>query len=174
VSDPGAPVPLPEALEHCTRTFMYSREAFLVDEMLRVDPQAGEIEAIMETVRPLPVSRFQVGDPRVHPRHVAAADLILLTTSLGAAHAYFLHGCRWDEGWVGFGNRIHRADFRRLATIGSPLRLHSKEIRLRRGPKRLVIRYEFHFWQGDALVYFGDHSAMFVKDRVLDASGGEP
>jgi hypothetical protein len=79
-------------------------------------------------------------------------------------HAWFFHGCRWDEGWTGFGNRIHRADFKKLALIGPPLRLESRETRARTGARRVVLRFEFRFWQGDGLVYFGDQSAMFVRD----------
>lgn len=154
-------------LERFLSTFLYSSEAFLVDEVLRVDPLRREIEARMDTTRPLPVTRFQAGDPSQHPRHVSAPDLVLLTGNLGCLHAYFLHGCRWEEGWVGFGNRIHRADFRSLVTIGPPLRLHSKETKTREGTKRVVLRYEFRFWQEERLVYFGDQSAIFVKGRAL-------
>jgi hypothetical protein len=160
--------PSAEEIERFVSTFLYSREAFLVDEILAIEN--GEIHARMETTRLLPVARFQVGDPRVHPRHVSAPDTVLLTGILGCLHAYFLHGCRWDEGWVGFGNRIHRADFRRLVTIGPPLLLHSKETRVRQGPKRVVLRYEFRFEQSGELAYFGDQSAMFVKDRSLAAA----
>ncbi|HYB90606.1 MAG TPA: hypothetical protein VEC38_06140 [Candidatus Binataceae bacterium] len=156
-------------LERFVSTYIYSSEAFLVDEVLRVDPVHREIEARMDTTRLLPVARYQLGDPDIHPRHVSGPDLVLVSGNLGGLHAYFLHGCRWDEGWVGFGNRIHRADFRSLVTIGPPLRLHSKETRAREGPKRVVLRYEFRFWQEDRLVYFGDQSAIFVKDRAFEA-----
>jgi len=157
-------------LERFVATFLYSADAFLVDEVLRLDAERGEVEARMDTTRTLPVTRFQVGDPRTHPRHVSAPDLVLLTGNLGCLHAYFLHGCRWEEGWVGFGNRIHRADFRSLVTVGPPLLLHSKEMRVRRGAKRVVLRYEFRFQQEGRLVYFGDQSAIFVKDRALGAA----
>lgn len=156
-------------LERFVSTFLYSREAFLIDEVLRIDAETGEVEARMDTTRPLPVARFQVGDPAVHPRHVSAPDLVLVTGNLGCLSAYFLHGVRWDEGWVGFGNRIHRADFRRLVTIGPPLELHSRETRVRVGPRRVVLRYEFRFTQQGELAYYGDQSAMFVKDRLLAA-----
>jgi len=162
-------VPSPQELERFVSTFLYSREAFLVDELVRVDREAGEIDARMQTTRDLPIGRFQVGDPLAHPRHVSAPDLVLLTGNLGCLHAYFLHGCRWEEGWVGFGNRIHRADFRRLVTIGPPLELHSKETRVREGSKRVVLRYEFRFLQDGELAYYGDQSAIFVKDRALGA-----
>jgi hypothetical protein len=161
--------PSPTELERFVSTFLYSRESFLIDEVLRVEPATGELEARMDTTRPLPVARFQVGDPAVHPRHVSAPDLVLVTGNLGCLSAYFLHGVHWDEGWVGFGNRIHRADFRRLVTIGPPLELHSRETRVRVGVRRIVIRYEFRFTQQGELTYYGDQSAMFVKDRVLVA-----
>ena len=61
------------------------------------------------------------------------------------------------------------ADFRRLVTIGPPLRLQSKETRVREGPKRVMLRYEFRFWQDGEIAYFGDQSAMFVKSRPLGA-----
>ena len=77
----------------------------------------------------------------------------MVTGSLGCVHAWFFHGCRWDEGWAGFGNRIHRADFKQLALIGPPLRFDSRETKTRVGAERVVIRFEFEFWQDDALVY---------------------
>ncbi len=156
-------------LDRFVSTFPYSSEAFLVDEVLRVDHEQREIDASMDTRRPLPVARYQVGPPDVHPRHVSGPDLVLLTGNLGCLHAYFMHSCRWEEGWVGFGNRIHRADFRSLVTIGPPLRLYSKETRVREGPKRVVLRFEFRFQQEDRLVYFGDQSAIFVKGRAFES-----
>src|SRR6516225_5058470 len=135
-------------------TFLYSSEAFLVDEVTSVDREQGVVEARMDTTRALPVSRFQTGDALVHPRHVSAPYLLLLTGNLGCLPAYFLHQCRWDEGWVGFGNRIHRADFKRRVTIVPPLLLHSRETRVRQGPKRVVLRYEFRFRQEGELAYF--------------------
>jgi hypothetical protein len=159
--------PSKDEIERFLATFLYSSEAFLVDEVTNLDREQGIVEARMDTTRPLPVSCFQTGDPLRHPRHVSAPDLLLLTGNLGCLHAYFLHGCYWDEGWVGFGNRIHRADFRRLVAIGPPLVLHSRETRARRGPKRVVLRYEFRFSQEGQLAYFGDQSAMFVKGVKL-------
>ena len=156
-------------LERFLASFLYSREAFLVDEVVRMDAEARTIEARMDTTRALPIARHQRGDPAVHPRHVSAPELVLVTGNLGCLHAYFFHGCRWEEGWVGFGNRIHRADFRSLVTLGPPLVLRSKETRTRVQPKRVVIRYEFEFFQQERLVYYGDQSAIFLKGRPLAA-----
>ena len=58
------------------------------------------------------------------------------------------------------------------AAFGPPLRLESLETRTRVGPKRIVIRCEFHFWQAETLVYFGDQTAMFLKDPSLGGDGG--
>lgn len=156
----------PAEMRRFLATFMYAREAFLVDEVLRLDRAAREIEARMDTTRPLPFAALQRTDA-LHPAHVAGAELLMATGSLGCMHAWFFHGCRWDEGWRGFGNRIHRADFRRIARLGPPLALRSRETRTRVGPRRVVLRVEFHFEQEGALVYRGDQSAMFVKDRPL-------
>ena len=129
---------------------------------MSVDRDALTISAVMDTTRHLPFARLQRADPDVHPAHVTAAEMIMLTANLGSLHGWFFHGLRWDEGWAGFGNRIHRADFKALATIGPPMRLESKETKTRVGPKRVVSRYEFRFWQGETLVYKSEQSAIFV------------
>ena len=150
-------------------SFLYDEETFLVDEIVTLDRENNVIEARLDTTRNLPLSAAQRIGPQ-HPAHVSAAELLMVTGSLGCLHAWFFHGCRWDEGWSGFGNRIHRADFKNLAAIGPPLRLMSAETRTRVGKQRVVIRYAFHFWQGDTLVYYGDQTAMFFKDKSLAQS----
>ena len=134
--------------------------------MTSLDREAREIEAVFDTGRALPLADLQRVDAE-HPGHVAGPELVMATGSLGCMHAWFFHGCRWDEGWVGFGNRIHRADFKSLARRGPELRMHSRETRARAGSVRVLIRYEFHFRQEDRLVYYGDQTAMFVRGRGL-------
>jgi len=160
----------PEELQHFLDTFLYTEEAFLLDEITAVDHEARRIEALMETTRPLPFARCQRVD-ELHPAHVSGAELLMLTGSLGCLHAWLFHGCRWDEDWAGFGNRIHRADFKRLARIGPPVELLSHETKTRVGPTRIVARFEFEFRQEGELVYVGDQSAMFVKGRPLGDAG---
>jgi hypothetical protein len=156
----------PEELQRFLDTFLYTEEAVLVDELVRVDADKGEIEAILDTTRPLPFAAAQrVSD--LHPAHVSGAELIMATGALGCLHAWLFHGCHWDEGWAGFGNRIHRADFKRLATLGPPITLRSTETKTRVGASRVVIRYAFEFRQAGELVYVGDQSAMFVKGKAL-------
>jgi hypothetical protein len=163
---PVAGPPAQDELRRFIDTFIYDERGFLVDEVTLLDSEQGLVEATMDTRRPLPITALQKTDEQ-HPAHVSAPELLILTGNLGCLHAWFFHGCRWDEGWVGFGNRIHRADFKWLARIGPPLRLESKETRSRVGPQRVVLRYEFRFWQEDKLVYYGDQSAIFVKDKPL-------
>jgi hypothetical protein len=157
----------PGSFQHFLETFMYREEAFLVDEIVAADANARSITARLDTNRALPFAAQQRVGPG-HPAHVSGAEMVMATGSLGCLHAWFFHGVRWDEGWTGFGNRIHRADFKRLARIGPPLRLESRERRSRVGARRVVLRFEFRFWQDDALVYVGDQSAMFFRDLETD------
>jgi len=161
--------PLPQAeMDRFVRSHGYRETAVLVDRVLRADRECFEIEAELSTERPLPYSDLQRAMPH-HPAHVAAADLLAVTGTLGCLHAWFFHGCHWDEGWAGFGNRIHRADFKRLTRRGPPLHLHSLESRRRVGQNRVVLRYAFRFEQEGAVVYLGDQTAMFVRDVFGDA-----
>lgn len=161
------PGPLDAAeMQRFLETFLYREPAFLVDEIVSVDRESRAIEALLDTRRPLPFA----GEQRVdvgHPAHVSAAEILMATGSLGCLSAWVFHAVRWDEGWSGFGNRIHRADFKALARIGSPLRLRSRETLWRDGPRRVVIRWSFEFFQEEVLVYTGDQTAMFFKDAKL-------
>ena len=153
----------PAEMKRFLDTFMYGPEAFLVDEVTLLDRQNRTIEARLETAARLPTTSHQRASA-AHPAHVSGPDLIMITGCLGCMHAWFFHGCRWDEGWIGFGNRIHRADFRTLADIGPPLELMSRETRARVGTRRIVLRYEFVFTQNGREVYRGDQSAMFFRE----------
>ena len=154
-------------MERFLATFLYREDAFLIDEVLQLDAHERRIEARMDTRRWLPFAALQRTD-RHHPAHVSGAEILMITGCMGCMHAWFFHGCRWDEGWAGFGNRVHRADFKRLARIGTDLRLESRETRSRIGERRVVLRYDFHFWQNDDLVYVGDQSAMFIRGQPLE------
>jgi len=125
-----------------------------------------DITDTYHAVREQAFARCQRVDER-HPAHVSGAELLMVTGGLGCLHAWFFHGCRWDQGWAGFGNRIHRADFKRLARIGPPIELLSRETKTRVGDRRIVIRFEFDFRQAGETVYAAEQSAMFVKGRPL-------
>lgn len=147
-------------------TYMYGEQAFLVDELVSIDAETRSIEAVFDTRRALPFAGWQRTGPG-HPAHVAAGEIVMITGTLGCLAAWFFHGCRWDEGWTGFGSRIHRADFRHLVRIGPPLRLLSRETHARVGTRRIVVRAEYRFWQDGSLAYAGDQTAMFLKDAEL-------
>ena len=162
------PSPWPDAdVARFVDTFIYSPRAFLVSEVLTADPEAGRMTARMDTTRYLPFSAEQRGDPVLHPRHVSAPELMMITGNLGCLHAYFFYGCRWDAGWVGFGSRAHRIDFKDIAHIGPSLDLESVETRKRVGASRVMLRYDFTFTQGGRVVYRGDQSAIFVRHKEL-------
>lgn len=146
-------------------TMPYAPRAFLIDEVLEVDAARARVRARLDTTKELPLVADQRGDPATHPRHLAAPVMIQLTGMLGMVHAYFLHGVRFDEGWIGFGSRIHRADFKRLVRLGAPLELESIETKARLGPDRHIVRYEFRFTQDGALCYFGDQTATWLRGR---------
>jgi len=156
----------PAQLQHFLDTFLYREDAFLINEITSLDADAFEIRARLDTASAaLPFAQAQRTSAH-HPGHVSGAELVMVTGSLGCLHAWFFHGVRWDEGWSGFGNRINRADFKRLAVLGPPIELVSRETRKRVGEKRIVLRYDFEFRQEDELVYVGDQSAMFVRADV--------
>lgn len=157
----------PEELAAFRDAYLYREAAFLVDAVHALEREPNRIAAEMDTQRPLPYSDLQRTGP-YHPAHVSGGDVIALTANLGCLHAWVFHDCRFDAGWTGFGNRIHRADFKRLARIGPPLALESREVRARVGDARVVLRFEFHFRQAGELVYFGEQTAMFMKEPALD------
>jgi hypothetical protein len=109
----------PEEMRAFFASFFYDEAAFLVDEVVRVDGERHEIEARLDTTRVLPTARHQRVS-QAHPAHVSGPDLLMVTTCLGSLHAWFFHGVRWDEGWVGYGSRIHWAEFRHLAHADRP------------------------------------------------------
>ena len=162
------PPPYTESeLKRFLDTFLYREEAFLVDDILVMDAEQGLIEARMDTQRPLPFAAAQRTSAN-HPAHVAGAEIIQVTGGLGCLHAWFFHGCRWDEGWAGFGTKIERAEFLGLARLGPPLELRSTETRVRAGRTRVLLELAFEFRQGGQVVYRSQQGAFFLKDRPLD------
>jgi hypothetical protein len=166
LAERSANVVLANELQDFLDTLLYTEAAVLIDEITALDRDTHRIEAILDTTRPLPFAACQRTGP-THPGHVSGAELLMVTGSLGCLHAWFFHGVRWDAGWAGFVNRVHRADLKRLAIIGPPIELASCETRTRVGTSRIVLRYDFEFRQAGEVVYKGDQSAMFVKERSL-------
>lgn len=146
------------------RTSLNSPAAFLVDEVPTVDEEAGIMTGVTDTTRWLPTSSEQRGDPDLHPRHVSGPELLLVTSGL---HAHSFHGCKWNEGWVGFRSRVPRADLQDTPRIGAPLQIRSGKSRKRVSDKRAMLRYSFTFTQEGREVCHGDQSAMFVRGAEL-------
>jgi hypothetical protein len=152
----------PDDLQQFLDTFLYREEAVLIDEITHVDAESHTLGARLDSARALPFADLQRVSSN-HPGNVSGAEMVMATGALGCLHAWLFHGVRWDQGWAGFGNRIHRADFKRLAHRGPPVELRSTETRSRVGTARIVLRFSFEFRQAGELVYVGDQSAMFVK-----------
>ncbi|RMD85339.1 MAG: hypothetical protein D6815_02115 [Candidatus Dadabacteria bacterium] len=169
--DPG---PLdPRELAGFVETFIYEPAAFIIDAVLDVDYDQRALRARTETSRHWPIASLQRGPAHVHPRHVSGPELILLTGNLGCLHAYLFHSVRWNQGWVGYGSRIHRADFRELVRLGPPLESCCRETQVRRGRRRIVARYQFEFYQEGRLVFRSDQTAMFLKSLDGQDEAGE-
>lgn len=150
--------------QHFLDTFFYAPSAFLIDTVSSADTSGGVMRATVETAKPIAYADMQRGDPKRHPRHVSGADLLMITGNMGCLHAYFFHGCRWDEGWVGFGGKLYRVDFKALALLGAPLEVVSTELQKKVMSDRAIFRFGFEMRQGDKLVYVSEQSAMFIKN----------
>ena len=168
------PIRFPERVateaSHFVATLPYDPQSFLIDEVTEIDATTRRVDARVHTTKPIPLVDMQRGEAAHHPRHVNGGVLVHLTGMLGLVHAYFLNGLRFDDGWIGFGSRIHRADFKRLVKIGPSLELTSVQTKLRAGADRQVVRYEFRFSQEGALCYFGDQTAIWLRGRSFDGS----
>lgn len=183
--DGGPTIAFPAALADDARRFLgslpYDPRAFLLDEVTLVDPVARRVEARLDTTKPLPFVDAQRGGPELHPRHVNGGVMVHLTGMLGLVHAFFLDGLRFDVGpgeaaggaWIGFGGRIHRAEFRSLARVGPPLELALVETKRRAGADRRVVRYEFIFTQEGRRCYVGDQTASWLRGAAAADAGDE-
>lgn len=145
------------------RGYMYRGAGVLVDRLFDVDPDKGTIAAELDTDRPLPYSTLQY-TTEDHPAHVSAGDLLMATGTLACLYAWLFLGCKWDEGWAGFGSRIHRADFKHMVQVGPPLRMQLRQTAVRLGTRRVMLRCELRFTQDNRLSYVGDQTALFVRN----------
>ncbi len=144
--------------------YFYSPAAFSISTINQADPTTGEIRAECAPLTSWLIAPHQRGDETVHPRHVSGGDLVMLTASLGSLHAYFFHGCKWQEGWVGFGNRMENVVFHNLARVDRRLELASKEIKVRVGSKRVLLEFGFEFTQDGKQIYSSQQTALFVRN----------
>lgn len=141
----------------------YGPGGLLIDEILEVDAEAGRVRARMPTHLGLPLTREQRPHPVRHPSHVSGGLMVHMTGMVGFVHAYYVLGLRHAEGWIGYGGAIHKARFKALAPPGEPIEILCRCKQLRRGPSRILARYEFEFTQSGTLVYEGDQTAMWLR-----------
>jgi hypothetical protein len=139
----------------------YGPGGLLLDELLRVDREAGLVAARMPTHDDLPLTREQRAHPVRHPRHVSGGLMVHMTGMVAFVHAYYVLDLRHADGWIGYGGRIHAARFKALAKPGTPLDLECKTSQLRRTTTSVLARYDFTFTQGETVVYEGDQTALW-------------
>jgi len=141
----------------------YAPEGMIIDKIMEVDRADLRLVARMPCRADLPLTNAQRVHPLFHPRHLAGGLMVHVTGIVGFAHAYYVADLRHAEGWIGFGARIHAARFHALAVPDEPVIIACKATTLRKGPKRVLGRYDFRFTQGEKLVYSGDQTAIFMR-----------
>jgi len=152
----------PDFIDDC----LYGPGGLLIDEILTIDKENHFVSARMPTSSDLPLTRDQRVHPDRHPRHVAGGLIVHMTGMVSFVHSYYVLGLRHKDGWVGYGAKINSARFKAIAHAGegsAPLTLECKAKQLRQGEKRVFVRYEFRFLQGDTLVFEGDQSAFWSR-----------
>jgi hypothetical protein len=154
----------PEFVDDCP----YSPEGLLIDEILSVDKEKGEVICQMPVHADLPLTRDQKVHPVRHPRHLSGGLMVHMTGMIGFVHAYYVLGLRHAEGWIGYGAKIHEARFLALARPGSPVTLRGWSTRSRRMNDSIMVRYQFEFRQGETVIYTGDQTAMWAKVKEAE------
>lgn len=154
----------PEFVADCP----YGPGGLLIDDVLEVDVEASRVVVRMPTHADLPLTREQRAHPVRHPRHVSGGLMVHMTGMVGFVHAYHVLGLRHAAGWIGYGGRIYQARYLALAEMGEPLILEGKGTKIRRGSKKIFVRYEFRFTQADAagkdtVVYDSEQAAIWMK-----------
>ncbi len=151
----------------------YGPGGLLIDEILSIDAQKGEVICQMPMHDELPLTREQRVHPVRHPRHLSGGLMVHMTGMLGFVHAYYVLGLRHAEGWIGYGAKIHEARFLALAKPGTPVVLKGWTTRSRRMNNAIMVRYQFEFRQGETVIYTGDQTAMWAKVKDGEALPGE-
>ena len=149
----------PELVRDC----LYDESGLLFDEVLLVDRESSTIRVRMPTHADLPLTRWQRVHPERHPRHVSGGLMVHMSAMVGFAHAFYCLDLRHADGWVGYGAIIHKVRYPNLARIGEPLELEARATHVRRGDRRLVVRYRFLFEQAGVAAYEGDQTAVWSR-----------
>ncbi|MDP1920653.1 MAG: hotdog fold domain-containing protein [Myxococcales bacterium] len=159
----------PAFVEDCP----YGPGGLLIDEILSIDAEKGEVICQMPMHDELPLTREQRVHPVRHPRHLSGGLMVHMTGMLGFVHAYYVLGLRHAEGWIGYGAKIHEARFLALAKPGMPIVLKGWTTRSRRMNDAIMVRYQFEFRQGETVIYTGDQTAMWAKVKDGEELPGE-
>lgn len=141
----------------------YAPDGLLIDDIVSIDKEKGEVIARMPVHEELPLTRSQRVHPVRHPRHLSGGLMVHMTGMLGFVHAYYVLGLRHAEGWIGYGAKIHEARFLALARPGTHVELKGWATRSRRMNESIMVRYSFEFRQGETLIYTGDQTAMWAR-----------
>ena len=159
----------PAFVEDCP----YGPGGLLIDEILSIDAEKGEVVCQMPMHAELPLTREQRVHPVRHPRHLSGGLMVHMTGMIGFVHAYYVLGLRHAEGWIGYGAKIHEARFLALAKPGTPVVLKGWTTRSRRMNDNIMVRYQFEFRQGETVIYTGDQTAMWAKVKDGEDLPGE-
>lgn len=149
----------PEFVADCP----YLPDGLLIDDILSIDKEKGEVVCQMPVHDGLPLTREQRVHPVRHPRHLSGGLMVHMTGMVGFVHAYYVLGLRHAEGWIGYGAKIHEARFLALAKPGVPVVLKGRSTRSRRMNDSIMVRYQFEFRQGETVIYTGDQTAMWAR-----------
>lgn len=141
----------------------YGPGALLIDEILCIDKAQELVRARMPTHDQLPLTRDQRTHPTRHPPHVSGGLMVHLTGMIGFIHAYYVMGLRHHEGWIGYGVRIHKARYPKIASLDAPLILEGRATKTRVIQGQRFVRYQFDFRQEGAQVYEGDQTAAWTQ-----------
>ncbi|MCA9580867.1 MAG: hypothetical protein KC416_03675 [Myxococcales bacterium] len=141
----------------------YGEGGLLLDEILEVDREGSRVRVRWPTHDDLPLTREQRAHPVRHPRHVSGGLMVHMTGMAGYAHAYYVFDLRHRDGWIGYGGRIHEANYLRLAPPGDPIEIEIRCTRHRRTPKKILGRYDIRLSQNGQLIYTGDQTALWMR-----------
>ncbi len=152
----------------------YDPEVLMFDEIIEIDRADNRVVCRMPTDKPMPFTVSQRAHPIRHPRHVAGGTLVHASGMLGFVHAYYLHGLRHADGWIGYGAHIYQVVFRKLVPPGQPIIASCKETRARRGATRQFVKYAFEFRHEGDICYEGEQSALWIKVSENDPGTVNP
>lgn len=149
--------------EEILNNFPYKPEGFFLDRLLEVDEGNRRMVWEMSTDKEFPLVDTQRNHEVIHPPHLPGGIILHLTGIVGLVAARYFLDVRFDEGWSGYGCRIHKAEFKRLVKLGPPMILEGRITDDKRRGDMVIVRYNFRFTQEDFPVYLGDQTAVYNR-----------